>query len=88
MVESLSHGLFFVVNNGGFPNCDQVQQLKCFICFPNVVPPSLIKKKTKREKGIIVYNSSFGTSSMKRHVEPQHLEFIIAYVEEVVAHNI
>jgi hypothetical protein len=88
MVESVSHGLFFVVNDGGFPNYDQVQQLKCFICFPDVIPPSLIKKKTKGEKGIIAYNTSFGTGSMKRHVEPQHLELIIAYVEEVAANNI
>ncbi len=76
------------MNNGDLPNCDQVQQLKCFIFFPNVVLPSLIEKKTKGKKGIIAYNSSFGTSSMKRHFEAQHLEFIISYVEEVVANNI
>jgi hypothetical protein len=48
----------------------------------------LIEKKIKGEKGIIAYNNSFGTSSMKRHFEVQHLEFIISYVEEVVANNI
>jgi hypothetical protein len=48
----------------------------------------LIEKKTKGEKGIIVYNTSFGTSSMKRHIEAEHLEFITTYVEKVVADNI
>ncbi len=76
------------MNNGDLPNCDQVQQLRCFVCFPNVVHPSLIEKKTKGEKGIIVYNTSFGTSSMKRHIEAEHLEFITTYVEKVVADNI
>jgi hypothetical protein len=28
---------FFVVNNGDLPNCVQVQQLRCNICFPHVV---------------------------------------------------
>jgi hypothetical protein len=46
--------VFFVVNNGDFPNCDQVQQLKCTICFPHIVPLALIEKsKTKGKKGII-----------------------------------
>jgi hypothetical protein len=34
----------------------------------------LIEKKTKGEKRIIVYNTSFGIGSMKRHVEVEHLE--------------
>ncbi len=76
------------MNNGDLPNCDQVQQLKCFVCFPNVVPPSLIEKKTKGKKGIIAYNTSFGICSMKRHVESEHLELVITYVEEVVVSNI
>jgi hypothetical protein len=79
---------FFVVNNGDLPNCDQVQQLSCFICFPNVVPPSLIENKTKRKRGIISYNTSFGTSSMKRHVKTKHLELVISYAKEIVVDNI
>jgi hypothetical protein len=43
------------MNNGDFPNCDQVQELKCSICFPHVVSLALIEKKTKK-KGIIAYN--------------------------------
>jgi hypothetical protein len=49
----------------------------------------LIEKKTKGKNGNIVYNAFFEISSMKRHVESNHLEFLIAYVEEViVAYNI
>jgi hypothetical protein len=48
----------------------------------------LIEKKTKGKKRIIAYNTSFGIGSMKRHVEFEHLELVITYVEEVVAYNI
>jgi len=64
---------FFVVNNGDLPNCKEVQQWRCSICFPHVVPMSLIGKKTKRKKGIIAYNTFFGTSAMKKNVEFEHL---------------
>jgi hypothetical protein len=64
------------MNNGDLPNCDQVQQLRFFICFPNVVPPSLIEKKTKGKNGIIAYNTSFGINSMKMHIEAEHLELV------------
>jgi hypothetical protein len=67
----------FVVNNGDFPNCEEVQQLRCSIFFPHVVPMSLIKKKTKGENGIIAYNTLFGISVMKIH-----LELLITFVEE------
>jgi hypothetical protein len=45
------HGLFVVVNNGEVPNCDKIQQLRCNICFPHVVPP-LIEKTTKGKKKV------------------------------------
>jgi hypothetical protein len=66
-------GLFFVVNNGDLPNCEEVQQLRCKICFPHVVHVSLIRKKSIGKKGIIAYNTLFGTSAMKKHVEFEHL---------------
>jgi hypothetical protein len=59
---------FFVVNNGNLPNCEKVQQLRCSICFPHVVPVFLIGRGKKRKKDIITYNTLFGTSVMKRHV--------------------
>lgn len=34
---------FFVVNNGDQLDCGQ-EQLKCTICFPHVVPHTLIEK--------------------------------------------
>jgi hypothetical protein len=34
---------------------------------------SLIRKKTKGKKGIIAYNTLFGTSAMKKYVEFEHL---------------
>jgi hypothetical protein len=42
------------MNNGDLSNGDQVQQFKCTICFPHIVPLALIEKfKTKGKKGII-----------------------------------
>jgi hypothetical protein len=72
-----------IVNNGDFPNCEEVQQLRCSICFPRVVHVPLIRKKTKGEKCIIAYNTFFGIGDMKRHVEFEQLEFFITFVEEV-----
>jgi hypothetical protein len=63
----------FVINNGNLPNCEEVQQWNYSICFPHVVPMYLIGKKTKGKKGIIAYNTLFGTSAMKKHVEFEHL---------------
>jgi hypothetical protein len=39
---------FFVVNDGAFLNCDQMNQLKCNII--HVVPLSLIEMKRKEQK--------------------------------------
>ncbi len=64
-----------------------MQQLRCNICFPHIVPFTLIEKKTKIKKGIIAYNTLFGTSPMKMHVEYEHLEILTSYVEKVVAKN-
>jgi hypothetical protein len=61
-VISLFYGHFFVVNNGGLLNCDEMQQLKCNICFSYVIL-ELIKKKTK-EKRVIAYKKLFGIRFM------------------------
>jgi hypothetical protein len=85
MVASLFAGLFFVVNHGDLPTCDQMQQLRCSIFFPHVVLFVLIEKfKTRGRKRIIAYNTLFGTSSMKNHVEYEHFKLVIAYVEQLV----
>jgi hypothetical protein len=75
---------FFIVNNGDLPKCDQMQQLRCFVCFPNVVIRSLIEKKTKGKKKIIAYNTSFGIGSMKRHIESEHLELILHMLKKLL----
>jgi hypothetical protein len=51
------------MKNEGLINCDEMQQLKCNICFPYVVL-ELTKKKTE-EKGVIAYNKLFGMRFMK-----------------------
>jgi hypothetical protein len=78
---------FFVVNNGEVPNCDKIQQLKCNICFPHVVPPSLIEKKTKGKKAIIAYNKFYGIGSMKHDVEALYLELLMTYVAKFFVHD-
>jgi hypothetical protein len=75
---------FFIVNNGDLPNCDQVQQLRCFVCFPKVVLHSLIEKKTKGKKRIIPYNTSFGIGSMKKHIESEHFELIFHILKKLL----
>jgi hypothetical protein len=47
----------------------------------------LIEKKTKGKRKIFAYNTFFGTSSMKKHVESEHLELLTSYVERVDAAN-
>jgi hypothetical protein len=47
-----------------------------------------LKRRPKGKKRIIVYNTSFGIGSMKRHIEFEYLELITSYVEKVVAENI
>jgi hypothetical protein len=46
---------------------------------------SLIKREKRGNKDIIVYNTLFRTSVMKRH---KHLELLTTYVEKVVVINI
>jgi hypothetical protein len=41
------------------------------------------KSKTKKKKEIIAYNPLFGTSSMKRHLEFEHFELVLTYVEQL-----
>jgi len=39
---------------------------------------------TTRKQGIIAYNTFFGISVMKRHVEAEHLKLLIAFVEKTI----
>jgi hypothetical protein len=80
------HGLFVVVNNGEVPNCDKIQQLRCNICFPHVVPP-LIENKTKGKKRFIAYNKFCGIGSMKHYVEVLHRKLLTTYVVECFVHG-
>ncbi len=41
---------FFLIQNGNIPHSDQVQQFKCIICVPHVIPPALIEKNKKKKK--------------------------------------
>ncbi len=76
---------FFVVKNGHLPTCDQMKQLRCSICFPHIALFVLIEKfKTRGRKRVIACNTFFGTSSMKSHVEYEHIELVSAYVEQLV----
>ncbi len=60
------------MNNGDVFSVVKVQQLKCSICFPNVVLATLIKEKTKGKKGIITYNKGCGIDYIKWHVDFEH----------------
>jgi hypothetical protein len=53
------------MNSGDSVSVDKVQQLKCSICFINVVPTTLTKKKTKGKKEIITYNKNYGIDNIK-----------------------
>jgi hypothetical protein len=70
------------MNIGDALSVDKVQQLKCSICFPNVVPTTLIKKKTRGKKGIITYNKGYGTDSIKQHVDFEHPNLAI-YIQRL-----
>ncbi len=45
---------------------------------------SLIEKKTKGKKGIIAYNTFFGTSAMKKHVEFEHFNFWLLLLKKLL----
>jgi hypothetical protein len=40
---------FIILSNGNLPNCEQVQQLRCSICFTHVGPRVFDWEKNKRE---------------------------------------
>ncbi len=68
---------FFVVNDGAFPNCDQMHQLKCNII--HVVPFTLIEMKRKGKKGsLLIYIVNFETSFNKRqkHIRVSQFQHI------------
>jgi hypothetical protein len=67
-----------------FPNCDQVQQLRCNICFPHIVPIILIEKKTKGKRGII---ASLWDKPDENACWNDHLELLTSCVGKVVAKN-
>jgi hypothetical protein len=71
---------------GKFPIVTKIQQLRCSIYFPHVVPP-LIEMNTKGKKGIIAYKKSCGTSYMKYHIEVLHFKLLLAYVVEHFVHD-
>ncbi len=56
---------FFAIKNGESLKVDKVQQMMCTICLTNMVPPTLIDKKTKGEKNICAHNKSYGIGFMK-----------------------
>ncbi len=49
--------------------------------------PPLIEMKTKGKKGIITYNKSCGTNSMKYHIEALHFKLLSSYVAEHFVHD-
>ncbi len=53
------------MNDGAFPNCDQIRQLKCNII--HVVPFTLIEMKKKGQKGSLhIYIINFEISFKQR----------------------
>ncbi len=51
---------FFVIKNGESLKGDKVQQMMCTIYLTNMVPPTLIEKKTKGGKKIVHITSLMG----------------------------
>jgi hypothetical protein len=43
----------------------------------------MIERNAKGEENIISYNKAFGTSSMKRHIEVEHIKVLFAYLHEL-----
>jgi hypothetical protein len=75
---------FFIVNNGDLPNCEKVQQLRCSICLPHVVPVSLIGREKKREEGHYCIQHLFWDNCYEKTCSSEHLELLTTFAEEVI----
>ncbi len=56
----------------------KVQQMRCTICFHNMVPVTLIEKKKNGENKICWYKSC-GIGYMKSHLEFEYAHILAAY---------
>ncbi len=79
---------FIVLNNGNFPNCEQIQQLRCGICFLYVVSVFFIRKKTKGKEGIIAYNTLFDIGVMKDMLNLHILSFWLPLLKKLFLQTI
>jgi hypothetical protein len=43
----------------------------------------MIERKANGEEHIISYNKAFGTTSMKRHIEVEHMKLLFTYLHEL-----
>jgi hypothetical protein len=41
-------------------------------------------EENKRKKGIIAYNTLFGTSAMKKYVEFEHMNFLLPLLKKLL----
>jgi hypothetical protein len=61
--------------------------MMCTICLTNMVPPTLIEKKTKGGKKNCAYNKSYGIGFMTWHVKFKHVNILMTYVVNFVSNG-
>ncbi len=57
------------------------QLMKCIFCYVNLI--LIINSKIQARKGLILYNSTIGIKTLKKHVYANHCEIAKIFEEEI-----
>ncbi|KAG0596930.1 hypothetical protein M758_UG296700 [Ceratodon purpureus] len=57
--------------------------MRCVICHPTSVSSPSLSRTTRSRKGVVNYNHSHGSTSLKKHVDTAHSELYERYVKEM-----
>jgi len=74
MIKILYVGFSFGVNDNKNVDVKCLQTLRCIFCYNS--PILFCNPKTQARKGLIIYNTTNGITTLKKHVNAKH--FIIA----------
>jgi formate-dependent nitrite reductase cytochrome c552 subunit len=71
---------FFIVNNNNIVDGSKPQIMRCMNCHVNFVSYSL---RTKERKGTITYFMKNGITTLKKHVDADHIVLAKRFEEEM-----
>jgi ribosomal protein S18 len=82
-LEKISH---FEVNNNQFVDWKNIQIMQCIICHREMMGPKILALISRCHKSFIAYHTANGITTMKKHVDYDHVGLLKRYVEKANAH--